>query len=438
MKLNNFLFVVAISAITGVLSCSKNSDEAATSVDIALLSYSALPSSQYHQPNSTWWGYNMSKIARYGSNVYYGIIQDDTGTSTSTANFKIYKKPDNGSPILVASIPTSRPGNVLIDNTGRLHAIIFEPHTISQSDWIGSLVHYQYDNVETDDFALTLRTVINQAPNANTEVVNIRIGATTNSQGHLAVAHGLYSDPSDFTHAEYLYTKSPSGSWVTQKTTNLPHEYYYPFIVYSDAGKATITPVQDDFVSSGSGNYNRYYKIPLMTFSSGVWNSQMMLDLSNDPLAVSDQKPNLVEASELFEKTNGEIISIYKDKRTNNYIFKMRTISAAGTMGSETSLDWATGMNWVRAFEIDGELYFLANSYDSAYIAKSSTGVAKKINLPGLKSGTYSYTSAGRGGSLRNAATTIDFFMVPGSSQDYPSPGTQLYQIPKQSIKNLF
>lgn len=441
MRSRIFMSLFLSFSVLTVLSCGQKSESDLLSdgqlVSIPSMTVTQLPSSTTQHPNSTWWGYNMSKIVRYGTNIYYGIIEDDTGAQNTNGNFKIYKKPDGGSPVLVASISTSRPGNVLIDHLGQLHAIMFQAHTVSINDSIGSLVHYQYNNVETDNFTESIRTVVNEATNPNQEVVNIRLGATTNNQGHLAVAHGLVYDPDNGTKAEYLYTKSPSGSWVTNKVTGLAHEFYYPFVVYTDAGKASLLPVQDDYVA-GSPPVNRYYIVPYMTFESGNWNSVTFADYSNDPLAVGDQEPQLVEQSELFERTSGDLVAVYNDKRASLSEFRVRTISASGTVSSESTLNWATGMNWVRAFEIDGELYYLAVSWDSAYIAKASTGTAKRINLPGMKEGVYPYTSAGRGGSSRNALTTIDFLMISGSSDAYPSPGTQLYQIPKQSIKNLF
>jgi hypothetical protein len=404
---------------------------------IESLTTEQLPSSNTHAPNSTWWGYNMSKIVRHGSNVYYGIIQDDSGLRNTNANFNIYKKPDGAEPVLVASLITSRPGNVLVDHLGRLHAIIFEAHSVSVNDSIGSLVHYQYDDVESDDFTLSSRIVVNEAVNPYQEVVNIRLGATTNNLGHLAVAHGLYSDPISGTRAKYLYTKSPTGAWVTNKLTGLDHEFYYPFVVYDDYGKASLLPVQDDYVA-GNPPFNRYYIVPFMTFEAGTWNSVRLADYSQHPLAISDQRPQLTEQSELFETTTGELVAIYKDKRSNRHTFRVRTISTSGAVSSESTLDWAIGMNWLRAFEIEGELYYLALSWESAFIAKASSGVVKKVNLPGLKKGVYPYTSAGRGGASRNALTTIDFLMISGASSSYPSPGTQLYQMPKESIKSLF
>ncbi len=439
MKSNIFLPIVLIFSALTLLSCGLDSRllNEEQLVSIPSMTVTQLPSSTTHGPNSTWWGYNMSKIVRYGTNVYYGIIEDDTGIQNTNANFKIYKKSDGGAPALVASIPTSRPGNVLIDHLGRLHALMFEAHTVSINDSIGSLVHYQYNNVETDDFTESARTVVNEAANPYQEVVNIRLGATTNNQGHLAVAHGLAYDPGDGTKAEYLYTKSPSGPWVTNKVTGLAHEFYYTFTVYTDAGKGSLLPVQDDYVA-GPPPFNRYYIVPFMTFESASWNSVTFVDYSNDPLAVGDQATHLTEQSELFERTNGDLVAIYKDKRASSHEFRVRTISASGTVSSESNLDWARAMNWVRAFEIDAELYYLAANWDSAYITKASSGTVKRINLPGLKKGVYPYTSAGRGGSSRNDLTTIDFLMISGSSGDYPSPGTQLYQMPKQSIKNLF
>lgn len=436
MKFRFGLLIGAALALTVMSACSDEADSGPGETITSLVSYD-LPSSTTQNPISTWWGYNQTKIVRRGSNIYYGIIEGDSGAQNSTANFKVYKRADGVSPQLVATLVTSRPGNVVIDHSGRLHVFVFEPLDASVNDSIGDLVHYQYDGVEAGTFTLTARTVIKASPSQSTEAVNIRIGASTNSSDDLAVAYGLYSDPSDSSHAEYLFTKTGSGSWVEKKVTNQPHEFYYPFVVIDDAAKATILAVQDDYVA-GPPAFNRYYKINLFTVTGSTWTSTNLMDLSNDPLAQNDSKPQLAEQSELFEKTNGEILVIYKDKRNENAKFRLRTIATNGTVSSESNLDWAEGMNWVRAFEYNSEVYFIAVDYDSAYAVKASSGVAKKINLPGFQTGTYPYLSSARGGDDRNAESKIDFYMITGNSANYPNPGSRLYQMPKSSIAQLF
>ncbi len=422
--------------VLSIFSCSSKEPV----VSIPGLSLTILPSSRTHSPNSTWWGYNMTKISRFGASIYYGIIEGDTGATTTLADFVIYKKKDGLPPARVASIPVSRPGNVLVDPSGKLHVIAFEPYDVSICGWCGSLVHYEYANVQADDFSQTSRTVIRQALSPTDEVVNIRVGATSNGQGHLAVSYGLFLDPVSNSKTLFLYTKAPNGAWTEQKITQLPTDYWYPYVVYKDSGRAFLLPVQDEFVP-GPPAFNRYYKIPFFSFDGASWSESMLFDLSQDPLAITDQYPEIAEQSELFERSNGEVIAIYKDRKNpQNFEFKMRFISALGAVGPETPLQWTNGRKviWIRAFEVGTNLYFLAIGYDTAYIVKADTNEIKQVGFPGMRTVSYPYLSSGRGGAFRNHLPTLDLLMFTGDQQNYPSPGSQLYQVPKQSIADLF
>jgi hypothetical protein len=424
---------------TTLLASSCSSPQEESDVSIPGLVRVQVPSSTNQYPNSTWWGYNMSKIVRHGTNVYYGIIENDTGSSSQTANFKIYKKPDAGSPVLVASHPTSRPGNVVIDASGKLHLFVFEPVNASINDSVGSLAHYQYNAVESGDFTLSATNYLETAPNATTEVANIRIGATVGHDDRLAVSYGLNSLSGFTGRLVVLHTKDPAGSWARHVKENLVHEYYYPFLAATQTG-TLIMPVQDDYVA-GPSAFNRYYKIPLFKFDGSSWTDEMLLDLSSDPLAVNDQKPQLAEQTELFERSSGEVIAIYKDKRNNSNVkFLMRSVSTSGVVGSQVELSWANGrgINWIRAFEIDSDVYFFGVSWEDAYMVRASDSKTVKVKLPGLQSGSYVYLSSNRGGAFANSQTAIDIYAITGNSSNYPSPGANIYRIPKASIKNLF
>jgi hypothetical protein len=50
-------------------------------------------------------------------------------------------------------------------------------------------------------------------------------------------------------------------------------------------------------------------------------------------------------------------------------------------------------------------------------------------------SNAYFYLSSGRGGEHQNHST-LDILAVSGNSQDYPSPGMNLYILSKSEIKS--
>ncbi|MDP7627321.1 MAG: hypothetical protein QF530_05340, partial [SAR202 cluster bacterium] len=43
-----------------------------------------IPGSLNHSPDSTWWGYNQSKIARYGDTVFTYVVHNDNDSATES------------------------------------------------------------------------------------------------------------------------------------------------------------------------------------------------------------------------------------------------------------------------------------------------------------------------------------------------------------------
>lgn len=425
--------IILLFVITLFSSCKKQN-----ATNNLILKHFNLPSSNTHSPNSTWWGYNMIKVARKKDEIYFGVIENDTGSNADLALFKVYKINDNGDQTLVASHTTSRPGNLLVSSTGELHVLVFEPIDASINDSIGSLVHYRYANASLNNFNLSERIVVNEAPNAYQETVNIRLGATIDSNDRIAVAYGLNYHQASGSKAMIVYTKRPGETWLESVYTNLSHEYYYPFVILSDTNKIYVLPVQDDYVP-GSPAYNRYYKIPLLYHDGSSWNHQMLLDLSTHPLAQNDTIPQLVEQSEFFQRSNGTLGAILIDKSLgyNQFKFKLNTFNESAVLLDSSELTWPLGkkIRWIRAFEIDSELYYIGNtSTSNTYIAKHSNNKFIKLEIQGM-SNAYFYLSSGRGGAHQNHST-LDILAVSGNSQDYPSPGMNLYVLSKNEIKS--
>ena len=407
-----------------------------SSAKITPLLHDLLQSSQTHSPNSTWWGYSQSKVVRDGESVYFGVIENDTGMATPVADFNLYEVTAAGR-VLRGTHPSSRPGNVLVDPLGGVHVLVFEPFDAGVNDSVGSLVHYAYPAARDGDFANPTRTTVRAAPDATTETVNIRIGATVSDEGTLAVAYGLNGLAGHEGKVVVLHTRAPDGLWQHAVLEDVGHEYYYPFVVHTDS-RVMVMPVQDDYVP-GPPVYNRYYKVPFFTYDGVSWTSDLFLDLSQDPLAIDDTKTGLVEQSELFERTDGTTIAVYKDHRSGTRFFS-RTITAEGEPSAAEELEWAAGesMNWVRAFEIDGELFFFGCSWAEAFLVRASDGRVVEVDLPDFPFGTYPYLSSHRGGEVRNASEWVDLLAVTGDSAQYPSPGMHLYRMPKSAIGELF
>ena len=87
-----------------------------------------IPGSLNHSPDGTWWGYKQSKIARIGDTVFMFVIENDNYPSTES-QFVLYKKLNDRPWEPGARHPTSRPGNIVVDSKGGLHALVFDPWT---------------------------------------------------------------------------------------------------------------------------------------------------------------------------------------------------------------------------------------------------------------------------------------------------------------------
>ena len=89
--------------------------------------YEKIPMSKFHSPDATWWGYNQTKIARFGDYVFMYVINNQDNDNKTLSSLQIYKKYKDNAWEKGASFPTSRPGNILLDSNGGLHTFVFEP-----------------------------------------------------------------------------------------------------------------------------------------------------------------------------------------------------------------------------------------------------------------------------------------------------------------------
>ncbi len=127
-----------------------------------------IPGSKNHGPNGTWWGYNQSKIVRYGSTVYMYVVENENidnnpnPNATNPSKIAIYRKDGDGGWQKGARLNTSRPGNILIDSQGIVHLIVFEPtYTLStENGSYGRLKHYWFPNCKTGDITSFQQEII--------------------------------------------------------------------------------------------------------------------------------------------------------------------------------------------------------------------------------------------------------------------------------------
>jgi hypothetical protein len=85
----------------------------------------------------------MSKIARFGDTVYMHVVENDDNPATESW-FVINRKRGDGDWEAGPRFPTSRPGNLVVDSTGALHAFVFDPLDVVENDSYGMLEHYAF------------------------------------------------------------------------------------------------------------------------------------------------------------------------------------------------------------------------------------------------------------------------------------------------------
>jgi len=416
-----------------ILSCCEKS--IATS-PISVFS-EQIPGSKNHSPNGTWWGYNQSKIVRYGSSVYMYVIENQNIDSNPNPNASnpskivLYRKDGESAWQKGASLNTSRPGNILIDTDGMVHLIVFEPtYTLSSENGsYGRLKHYWFPNSKTGDITnFQQETIIDNDGVSQGETVNIRVGASIGKDDKLAVSFGLYK-----THRLYYKEKTGVKWFMDYSSPNLGSDMFYPYVIVTDSGFG-ILAIQDDFV--GQNLPNIYQKTYYFEKKNGVWKNETILDLQSNSLAQS--RPQLLENSDIFQDASGKMNILYqtkldpKSKYLNTFIHSRQNGS---TWDSQTLSITDDETNWIRIIEVNSEIYYLCCSSDKLYIKKGVNGVFTKLSVPKVD-GMYIYVTSPRGGTS-SAENYVDILLLNGNSSNYPNAKNYYVRIAKSEFAKI-
>jgi hypothetical protein len=413
----------------------------------ALVNASPVVTSQYHQPASTWWGHNMSKLVRDGSFVYIGIVENDSrlqadASPRANASFNLYGKEDGGSFSLLATVPASRPGNVLLDSRGGLHLIVFEATDPATNDSAGRLVHYEFSAARSGDFRNPVATNITDERVPSDQSPNIRVGAAIADNDDMAVAFGVPSFRATGDRAQFAYVfDSETRIWTERSVQPVDHEFYYPYVAFDASGAALALSVMDDYNLVGDDVINTYYRIDLFRFRDDSVDEKVLVDYTSHPLAQNYVRPQLVEQSDLFVDVSGTIHAIYKEKLdpASDSIFSDLVYCAGGfdVLECRSMPSWVNAnANWARLFEINNELYAFLSSWDSHFVTKLGSGRVVKLDVT-TETGVYPYVDAARGGTDRDA-DAVDVYLVSGSSIAYPGATSIVITLKKDDIARLF
>lgn len=404
--------------------------------------YEKIPGSKFHSPDGTWWGYNQNKIVRSGDFVFMYVIENADDSNKTVSDFVIYKKEGDKAWEKGAAFITSRPGNILLDEKGVLHAFVFEPVNVVKNDSWGKLKHYWFpESPKGDVINFQEETVVDN--DGTNETVNIRVGAAAGEDGTLTVAFGIgrfNAIYKDFSVNVYLKKPHDEGWTHVVAGEDLGYEYYYPFVWVEDE-EIHLLLVQDDWNGAGTPELpypNVYQKIMYLRFINGEWRRDVVADLSNHTLAKT--RPRLLEQEELFIDSQGKTHILYKEfldekntwKATHKYITQNGPVLKEEELAVEKN-----NINWIRMFSVNGELFYLYVFYDSAYIKKQGSDNFVKLDIPDLRN-TYPYVATQRGGT-KDTEEYIDILLLAADSKDFESGiNTNYYvRIPKDFFKKI-
>lgn len=408
-------------------SSPRPTDETATTpVDTRpAVQFTTLPSSEYHQRGSTWWGYNQSKIVRYQDHLYTYYVDNHIADSLNPQPYrlKLLHQVRGGSWNVGPDFPVSVPGNLQIDSDGVLTLFVFEPTVFATNPSWGRLVAYTFPQAGQGDLTHYSREVIIDNDGSH-ETVNIRLGSAISPQGTLGVAFGLYTG-SDQQTEQWVYRlkdqNSPS-SWTTEiAARQLGHDLYYPMATFKGEDPVLLA-IQDDLVTLGESNIYQFVQLFFKTVNQ--WYSNIELDLRTSTLA--SQRRILMEHTDLVVDTQGRIHELIKvfDEPSATYMVNRvvhRTQQLDGTW-SESNVDThGISVRWIKLIEVNQELcYLILSSNSRLYVSKVSGGALKEIKTTGdMPSGGYLYITR----DLSRTTTQSqqwDILLIEGFSGDYP------------------
>lgn len=396
-----------------------------------------IPGSKFHSPDATWWGYNQSKIVRYKDKVFsYYILNEDDSNKTSS-KFVVMIKDGEKTWKEGASFTTSRPGNLLVDSKGVLHAFIFEPFDVEENDSWGKIIHYWFpDSAKGDIKNFKQEIVVDN--DGSSETANIRVGAAIGADDTMAITFGLTKfNPLYKEQSEHIYFKKPEEEkWQHTFIDGLQHDYFYSFTLVSK-DSFYLLPVQDDY--AGSTSYNIYQKIAFFEYKNGNWNSEMIVDLSNHPMA--QKKPRLLEQEDLYQDKEGKLHIIYKEfldpKNDFAATVHWHVSGKMGEFSSEQIKLEKPGVNWVRIVEVDGGLYYLITTFGELFITPIENIKLTKIDIPEDAKNNYPYVSTIKGGSRES--DFVDVLLLGADKKFFEEGKISNYyiRIPKEKFSSL-
>ena len=349
----------------------------------------------------------------------------------------LYKKVGEGSWEKGASMPCSRPGNILIDSNGGLHALVFDPEDILLNDSLGSLEHYYFPQAGNGDIETFIHTTVipsadSSEPRQRKETVNIRIGASIGRDDTIALAFGLG------TTEQFYYKKKSDPEWNHLVAgTNLGHNFYYPFPLVTEDGYA-ILAIQDDNVKIDGKTFNPYHIVGYFQGNEHGWTHEFLLDNTQSVQALTHSHWQTVDISDLYLDTDNIIHLMLQDRVAYEWWHYRKAYGDSNWTITTINTAWMGGVNWIRLIEIEGNLYYFMCSWSGAGLmdANGGNGVELDLEPPAGErqvKGFYPYVASPRTGTSA-ASEFVDILLLNGSSDAFPNAPNYYLKIAKDYI----
>jgi hypothetical protein len=389
-----------------------------------------LPGSRNHSPDGTWWGFNQSKVVRIGRFVFSYVIDNE---SSPDSRFTILKKDADGPWQRGASLPTSRPGNVVVDSAGVLHAFVFEP---TSSEYFGRLQHYWFPNAASGDVVEhRSEVVVDNDGRRNLETVNIRVGAAVGADGTLAVGFGTL-EIGAWGATQQLWIKRPGGSW-TQSMLRAQNQLLYPYVVATPRGFGMFS-VQDE--DNGTGGYVFQFAVFSELDTTG-WTSQTLVDHRGHQYA--SERLTLVQPCDAQVDTAGALHLLYSEflrpgLPTNASALKHLTRTGSGwdTRSYDLSFQYPGDINCGRFVEVGERPYLIAWSWKRLYLFNLASQRYSEVTLPADATGLWPFVDSPRGGTSP-AEAYVDVLLLNADASAYPDGPNYYVRIPKSQFASI-
>jgi len=250
--------------------------------------------------NGTWWGFNQSKIARIDDAIFTYYVDNSTqngeNANASNPNQMIFVMIDDaGNTIEFDSKPTSRPGNVVADNSRKLvYYFTLEPTSFEDNGYLCRLVMYTYQLEEGVIVFLSQEIVIDNQ-GLYPETINVRLAVTIDLVGNIGVTYSIPNPAYIF--SMYVHTYDVQTNTWDEKSVlidGLNHPNFYPELIMKDINHFLVVAVQDYCHSDECYyKYTRYF-----LYDDGVWTYDYLADYRN--LAIASERANITAHSEVY------------------------------------------------------------------------------------------------------------------------------------------